>query len=73
MGGVAVIIGLYIVLWGKAKDHKEVMEEDTTKLKHQIYNDQPILYSYDHVSDCRIDLEEPLLPENSANLGDIRD
>lgn len=48
-GGVAVIIGLYIVLWGKAKDNSGEMkeEEDIKILDPQI-----------------LDLEESLLPEN---------
>ncbi|KAI3446685.1 hypothetical protein Pfo_003350 [Paulownia fortunei] len=42
LGGLAVIIGLYIVLWGKAKDHEEVVEE-TSQMKKQ--NDQTTLWT----------------------------
>ncbi|KAK6151490.1 hypothetical protein DH2020_014125 [Rehmannia glutinosa] len=58
IGGLAVIIGLYIVLWGKAKDHQHTNNE-TTSLDDQTTS----------ISDCRIDLEEPLLREKSANCG----
>ncbi|KAK4406293.1 WAT1-related protein [Sesamum angolense] len=54
IGSLAVIMGLYIVLWGKAKDHEDVNGEtghDPT--------------SYAEVSDnesCTVDLKDPLLP-----------
>ncbi|XP_042063007.1 WAT1-related protein At4g30420-like [Salvia splendens] len=55
-GGVAVIIGLYIVLWGKAKDNSSSTEEMIKKtLDPQI------------CESCKIDLEEPLLPEKPSN------
>ncbi|XP_011079339.1 WAT1-related protein At4g30420 [Sesamum indicum] len=57
IGGLAVIVGLYIVLWGKAKDYEEVAEE--TKKP----SDQTTLYA--QVSDSKIDLEEPLLLQKS--------
>lgn len=54
IGALAVIVGLYIVLWGKSKD-VEYVKHDTT------LNPPP------EVSDiCKIDLEEPLLPEKPA-------
>ncbi|KAH6772295.1 nodulin MtN21 /EamA-like transporter family protein [Perilla frutescens var. frutescens] len=62
MGGLAVIIGLYMVLWGKAKDHQDIKEEETTQMKHESSTtsscgDTNIVIS------CRIDLEQPLLSE----------
>lgn len=48
-GALAVIIGLYMVLWGKAKDNEEIKEEETK----QQNNGQ----------NSRIDLEQPLLSE----------
>ncbi|XP_047947062.1 WAT1-related protein At4g30420-like isoform X2 [Salvia hispanica] len=55
-GGVAVIIGLYIVLWGKSKDNNSSTEEMIKKtLDPQI------------CESCKIDLEEPLLPEKPSN------
>ncbi|KAG8367666.1 hypothetical protein BUALT_Bualt16G0096700 [Buddleja alternifolia] len=53
IGALAVVIGLYVVLWGKAKDH-----EETSQINKQ--NDQ---FS-DNIISCKIDLEEPLLSEN---------
>ncbi|XP_047944733.1 WAT1-related protein At4g30420-like [Salvia hispanica] len=57
-GGLAVIIGLYVVLWGKAKDYEEIKEEDTTTKKHQNYvNGQ-------NEAITGVDLEQPLLSDN---------
>ncbi|XP_038889506.1 WAT1-related protein At4g30420 isoform X2 [Benincasa hispida] len=51
LGGVAVIIGLYIVLWGKAKDYvKEEGKEKQSVEKEEVEG-----------SNCQNDLEEPLL------------
>ncbi|KAK4431919.1 WAT1-related protein [Sesamum alatum] len=65
LGGLAVIVGLYIVLWGKAKDYEEVKEEIVKK-----QNNQTTLYA-DQVSDCKIDLEEPLLSEKSEDTSGV--
>ncbi|XP_073157907.1 WAT1-related protein At4g30420 isoform X2 [Henckelia pumila] len=56
VGALAVIIGLYIVLWGKAGDKME----DTSRMEKERHQTMP-------ADNCRnnIDLEEPLLPENS--------
>ncbi|PIA37038.1 hypothetical protein AQUCO_03100056v1 [Aquilegia coerulea] len=58
-GAVAVVVGLYVVLWGKAKDLREMRREtyrcdDSTKI---------VEVSVDNTSeDCqKIDLEKPLL------------
>ncbi|KAL0388025.1 UNVERIFIED_CONTAM: WAT1-related protein [Sesamum radiatum] len=54
IGSLAVITGLYIVLWGKAKDHEDVNREtghDTTFYAEVSANES-----------CTIDLSEPLLP-----------
>ncbi|KAI3444087.1 hypothetical protein Pfo_000752 [Paulownia fortunei] len=70
VGALAVIVGLYILLWGKAKDHEE-MKDETSQTKKQ--SDQTTLYNkISGNTSCNIDLEEPLLSENSANLGDDR-
>ncbi|PIN02601.1 hypothetical protein CDL12_24885 [Handroanthus impetiginosus] len=73
-GGLAVIIGLYVVLWGKAKDLEDKNKEETittTQIKNQ--NDQTTLLSTHEASDniisYTIDLEEPLLHEKSPNHG----
>lgn len=59
VGAIAVTMGLYIVLWGKAKEH-EVKEETTDQVKKQ-NDDQLIVCDYD-----KIDLEDPLLNKQSA-------
>ncbi|KAL0456430.1 UNVERIFIED_CONTAM: WAT1-related protein [Sesamum latifolium] len=56
LGSLAVIAGLYIVLWGKAKDHEDLNGEtghDTT-LSTEVSDNES----------CTIDLKEPLLPGN---------
>uniref|UniRef100_A0A0A0LK56 WAT1-related protein n=2 Tax=Cucumis sativus TaxID=3659 RepID=A0A0A0LK56_CUCSA len=57
LGGVAVIIGLYIVLWGKAKDYAKVgakLEKPSLDQKEEVCE------SLERSTD-QIDLEEPLL------------
>ncbi|XP_047943702.1 WAT1-related protein At4g30420-like [Salvia hispanica] len=51
-GGLAVIIGLYVVLWGKAKDHEQIKEEDTKK-QNNVNGQNEAIHSDD--------LEQPLL------------
>ncbi|GFP85493.1 wat1-related protein at4g30420 [Phtheirospermum japonicum] len=63
MGGLAVIAGLYIVLWGKAKDYQVNKEETISQIQNQ--NDETTLST--QVSDCIIHLEEPLLPGISSS------
>ncbi|KAL5773033.1 hypothetical protein ACOSP7_012650 [Xanthoceras sorbifolium] len=69
MGACAVIIGLYIVLWGKAKDVKEI-REGTDPLMLQ--NDQTcrvvqvsVEESNSEKKSCNDHLEEPLLSDKS--------
>ncbi|KAK4425064.1 WAT1-related protein, partial [Sesamum alatum] len=53
IGSLGVIMGLYIVLWGKAKDHQDVKEETS----------QTIFYPEGSENgSSTIDLERPLLP-----------
>ncbi|PIN18225.1 hypothetical protein CDL12_09120 [Handroanthus impetiginosus] len=71
-GGLAVIVGLYIVLWGKAKGLEEMNKEETVTSQIKNQNDQTTLLSTHEVSDnigYTIDLEEPLLREKTPNLG----
>ncbi|KAG6413092.1 hypothetical protein SASPL_125792 [Salvia splendens] len=55
-GGLAVIIGLYVVLWGKAKDHELIKEEDTKKHQNHANGQNEAITS--------VDLEQPLLSDN---------
>ncbi|TKY54641.1 WAT1-related protein [Spatholobus suberectus] len=58
IGAVGVIAGLYIVLWGKAKEFEEVKQE------------APQSNSQDDGINSRIDLEEPLLSEKSEHVAE---
>ncbi|GLU10329.1 hypothetical protein SLE2022_271440 [Rubroshorea leprosula] len=53
LGAFAVIIGLYIVLWGKAQDLEEVKQGMDSK---QVLKDESLDKRI-----CKVDLEEPLL------------
>ena len=61
IGALAVIIGLYVVLWGKAKDLEEIKNE----MHQQLQNDQsPVQLLIDESTEkknCKADLEAPLL------------
>ncbi|KAJ8438803.1 hypothetical protein Cgig2_023837 [Carnegiea gigantea] len=54
LGAVGVAIGLYVFLWGKAQEMKEKKEVEP-----------PITATSDNTS-CIVDLEQPLLTDNSA-------
>ncbi|KAL0456434.1 UNVERIFIED_CONTAM: WAT1-related protein [Sesamum latifolium] len=54
IGSLAVIAGLYIVLWSKAKDHEDVNAGNDTTLSIEVSDNQS----------STIDLKEPLLPGN---------
>ncbi|XP_012841042.1 PREDICTED: WAT1-related protein At4g30420-like [Erythranthe guttata] len=56
LGGLAVIVGLYVVLWGKAKDHEDVISEDQSS---QLASDNSTI-------SCIIDLGVPLLPDKTS-------
>ncbi|XP_020231338.1 WAT1-related protein At4g28040 [Cajanus cajan] len=58
IGAVGVIAGLYIVLWGKAKEFEEYKQETP---QSNLQNDE---------ISSKIDLEEPLLSEKSENVAE---
>lgn len=65
-GAVAVVVGLYVVLWGKAKDLKEIKLEmnsrdDSTRVVK-------ILIDETSKQICKLDLQEPLLAEKSSDV-----
>lgn len=60
VGAIGVIVGLYIVLWGKAKDF------DGTK------QELPQSNMEDDERSNRMDLEEPLLAEKSEYVAEIK-
>ncbi|PON90715.1 Plant-drug/metabolite exporter [Trema orientale] len=65
VGAVGVVIGLYILLWGKAKDIIEVKEEIDPKLQKSTQGKQ-VDNSLEKES-YKIDLEEPLLSDQSSS------
>jgi S-ribosylhomocysteine lyase LuxS involved in autoinducer biosynthesis len=62
IGAIGVIIGLYIVLWGKAEDVVDVKEKINPK---SVANEtEEVTFSNNEScgeANCKIDLEEPLL------------
>lgn len=71
-GAIGVVVGLYIVLWGKAEDIAPVNNQvklPCNKLPTVIKT--PVDQNHLEKSACKIDLEEPLL---SGNLpGDVKE
>lgn len=63
VGAIGVILGLYAVLWGKAKDH---FDEEEPKLKLQS-DDQAQAVKILRDDSCKVDLEEPLLCDKTAD------
>lgn len=70
VGALGVIIGLYVVLWGKAQDLQDTDRDTNSKLQD---NDQSPIVEAANIDEtldkrsCNIDLEVPLLPNNSIN------
>ncbi|XP_059290665.1 WAT1-related protein At4g30420 [Lycium ferocissimum] len=69
VGSLAVIFGLYVVLWGKAKDKKEEIIVEEEPVKQQIQETTITIQdsNSDLITSCKIDLEEPLLTKNSTS------
>jgi hypothetical protein len=66
IGAVAVIIGLYIVLWGKAKDFTK--EEDKVDPKLEIDERQTVKITIEESRGVEPVLEEPLLSDKSNDI-----
>ena len=64
VGAIGVIIGLYILLWGKAEDIVNVKEEIDPKLQKSTHGKQ-VDESLEKGS-YKIDLEAPLLSDQSS-------
>ena len=64
VGAIGVVMGLYILLWGKAKDTAENKEEISI-LKLQNSTDRKHVVDVLEKDCCKIDLEEPLLSDQS--------
>ena len=65
VGAIGVVIGLYILLWGKAKDTAENKEEISNP-KLQNSTDMKQVVDVLEKDCCKIDLEEPLLSDQSV-------
>jgi hypothetical protein len=66
IGAVAVIIGLYIVLWGKAKDF--IKEEGKVDPKLEIDERQTVKITIEESRGVEPVLEEPLLSDKSNDI-----
>lgn len=66
VGAVAVIIALYVVLWGKAKDLEESQTVSNPELQNnEAKNVRVLIDESSNKTSCTIDLKEPLLPSQS--------
>eukprot|EP00257_Ricinus_communis_P009481 XP_002528209.2 WAT1-related protein At4g30420 [Ricinus communis] len=71
IGAVGVIIGLYVVLWSKAKDVVRNEEDKDPKLKtDQMHISNILIDESMEEGKCRADLQEPLLPDKSNYVGE---
>ncbi|GMN62786.1 hypothetical protein TIFTF001_031866 [Ficus carica] len=66
LGGIGVIIGLYILLWGKSEDVREKEEEMDSKLQKSTADQWNQVDECLEKDTCKIDLEKPLLSDKSS-------
>ncbi|XP_024034118.1 WAT1-related protein At4g30420 isoform X2 [Citrus clementina] len=67
IGAFAVIIGLYVVLWGKAEDLEEIEHKTDTKLQNdQTRTVQVVIEEPSVKKSYKNNLEEPLLSDKSS-------
>lgn len=66
IGAAAVIFGLYIVLWGKAKDLMK--EDEKVDPKLEIDRRQTVKITIEECRGVKPGLEEPLLSDKSNNI-----
>ncbi|KAK8602015.1 hypothetical protein V6N12_051837 [Hibiscus sabdariffa] len=67
VGALAVIVGLYVVLWGKAKDFEKMEHE----MDPNLINDQTRIVQVIVDKTSEDDLQQPLLSDKSTNQGDM--
>jgi hypothetical protein len=69
LGAVGVIIGLYVVLWGKAKDLEMIKQEAVPELQHDRAKIvQVLIHESSEKSSSKVDMEEPLLSRKSSDV-----
>jgi hypothetical protein len=69
LGAVGVIIGLYVVLWGKAKDLEMIKHEAVPELQHDRAKIVRVLiHESSENSGSKVDVEEPLLSRKSSDV-----
>lgn len=61
-----MVVGLYVVLWGKAKELEDIKRDTDPKLpcQEQRKTINVLVDESSEKTSSRIDLEEPLLPHN---------
>ncbi|KAG6770121.1 hypothetical protein POTOM_025791 [Populus tomentosa] len=72
LGAIAVIAGLYMVLWGKAEDQRETRQG--TNFMPQVDRTSIQQGSIDESSGknvCKINLEKPLLPDKFSSVDEV--
>ncbi|XP_020206014.1 WAT1-related protein At4g30420 [Cajanus cajan] len=68
LGAIGVIIGLYVVLWGKAEEVAVKEEEDPKSQVNSSTEDVNVLIDNEsHEKTCKNDLEQPLLSSESPS------
>lgn len=64
-----MIIGLYVVLWGKAKDLEMIKQEAVPELQHdQAKIVQVLIHESSEKRTSEVDMEEPLLSRKSSDV-----
>ncbi|GMJ07200.1 Usually multiple acids move in and out Transporters 34 [Hibiscus trionum] len=71
VGAFAVIVGLYFVLWGKAKDLEKMGEEMDPKLLNDQTRSVQVIVDESSDKISHVDLQEPLLSHKSTNHNDM--
>ena len=70
IGAVGVIIGLYIVLWGKAGETLSIKDDTNLKIQFDHIRIENILINQSlEKTRSKIDLEEPLLSDHKSTDG----
>lgn len=63
LGAIMIILGLYVVLWGKAKDQSN---SDPSTEKNEVENGSTNNLTITTTEDCNIDINQPLLQNEGS-------